>query len=84
MYDQSSTAELNAAATRLTTNLRDGLEVQARRLLLALSDGVAAAAAAQACIPFARNTPPQICGDALAFYAHPGADLGEFEWQQLE
>lgn len=25
----------------------------------------------------------QIRGDALAFYAEPGADLGEWEWQQV-
>lgn len=28
--------------------------------------------------------PPQIKGDALAFYAQPGADLGEWEWQQID
>lgn len=26
----------------------------------------------------------EIKGDALAFYAQPGADLGEWEWQQID
>lgn len=28
--------------------------------------------------------PPQVKGEALAFYARPGRDLGAWEWQQLD
>lgn len=33
---------------------------------------------------FAAHLCGQIRGDALAFYAQPGADLGEWEWQQID
>lgn len=86
VYDQSSSAELNAAATRLTTNLRDGLEVQARCLhccrCCCCPEQACSSSTCTVCHSRARL--PQIRGDALAFYARPAADLGEFEWQQLE